>query len=367
MKRLLGLLTLCFLFLLPVSSVKAQSQPNQPQSTYVKGVVKKIISEQENKNLQATKQTLQVNILEGKEEGKTVPVTYSFPQKSKEWQKLNLGDNVIVVKQEGTKTTYGIYDRFRFTNIIVIVVAFLLLVLITTGLRGAGSLLGLFISLLVIVLFIVPQILSGQDPLFISILGSLFIMVTTIYLAHGFSQRTTIAIASTFLALVITGFLAVWFVSLLRLTGGGNEDAYMLQFGAQAINLKGLLLGGIIIGTLGVLDDTTTTQAATIFTLAEANAKLKTKELMQKGFLVGKEHITSLVNTLVLAYAGVSLPLFIFFVLNPLHQPLWVILNNEMVVEEIARTLAGSIGLILAVPITTALAAFFARYSLKIK
>ncbi|MDP3941351.1 MAG: YibE/F family protein [bacterium] len=366
MKRLLGLIIFSLFFLLPLSQVNAQS-PSNPKATYIKGTVEKVVNEQEDKNLQTTKQYLSVKIVEGPEKGKTISATYSFPQKSKEWQELRQGESVIVVKQEGTKATYGIYDRFRFTNVIVIALAFLLLVLITTGLRGAGSLLGLVLSLLVIVFFVVPQILAGQDPLFISILGSLFIMVTTIYLAHGFSQRTSIAIASTFLSLVITGVLAVWFVSLLRLTGGGNEDAYMLQFGAQTINLQGLLLGGIIIGTLGVLDDTTTTQAATIFTLAETNAKLKTKELIQKGFIVGREHITSLVNTLVLAYAGVSLPLFIFFVLNPLNQPLWVILNNEMVVEEIARTLAGSIGLILAVPITTLMAAFFARYSLKIK
>jgi uncharacterized membrane protein len=269
--------------------------------------------------------------------------------------------------QETPKLTYSVYDKYRSGNILFIAVAFFLLVIITTGLRGIGSLLGLVISFAVIIFFIVPQILGGADPLFISIVGSLFIMVTTIYLAHGFSQRTTIAIASTFLALVITGILAVWFVGALGLTGGGNEDAYMLQFGSQIINLRGLLLGGIIIGTLGILDDTTTTQAATIFALAETNSKLKARELMQKGFIVGKEHITSLVNTLVLAYAGASLPLFIFFVLNPLHQPLWVILNNEQIVEEIIRTLAGSIGLILAVPITTALAAFFAKYSLKIK
>ncbi len=366
MKRLFSLFIFFLIFLLPFSVANAQSPSNQ-KSTYVKGTIERVVNEQDNKNLQTTKQYLSVRLIDGAEKGKTVSVTYSFPQKSKASQELHLGESVIVIKQDGTKATYGIYDRFRLTNIIIIAVAFFLLVLVATGLRGAGSLLGLVISLLVIVFFIVPQILSGHDPLFTSIVGSLFIMVTTIYLAHGFSQRTTIAIASTFLSLVITGFLAVWFVSLLHLTGGGNEDAYMLQFGNQTINLRGLLLGGIIIGTLGVLDDTTTTQAATVFTLAETNAKLKTKELRQKGFIVGREHITSLVNTLVLAYAGVSLPLFIFFVLNPMHQPMWVILNNEQVVEEIARTLAGSMGLILAVPITTAMAAFFASYSLKIK
>lgn len=365
MKRLLAFFIVLFIFLLPHLPAAAQTQT--PKSEYNKGSVEKIITEQTDRNIGAIKQILQITILEGVEKGKTVAASYSFPEKSKAWQALHKGDSVIVVKQQSKNATYGVYDRFRFTNIIFIVIGFILLVLIVAGIRGAGSLLGLAISLLVILFFIVPQILSGHDPLVITIIGSLFIMVTTIYLAHGFSQRTTIAIASTFLSLVITGILAVWFVHLLRLTGGGNEDAYMLQFGTQTINLQGLLLGGIIIGTLGVLDDTTTTQAATIFTLSETNTKLTTRQLMQKGFIVGREHITSLVNTLVLAYAGASLPLFIFFVLNPLNQPIWVILNNEMVVEEIARTLAGSIGLILAVPITTVMAAFFAKYSLKIK
>lgn len=361
MKQLFLMLLLLTLFF--PASTHAQTQ----QSEYYKGSVEKITGETTDKTTQAITQSLTVTLLEGPQKGKAASTSYSFPEVSKNVRALQKGDHVIVVKQTGKETSYGIYDRFRFTNSIFIAISFVILVLIVAGLRGLGSLLGLAISLSVILLFIVPQILNGQDPLFISIVGSLVIMVTTIYLAHGFSQRTTIAIASTFLSLVITGFLALLFVHLLRLTGGGNEDAYMLQFGEQAINLKGLLLGGIIIGTLGVLDDTTTTQAATIFTLSEANTKLRSRELMSRGFTVGREHITSLVNTLVLAYAGASLPLFIFFVLNPLHQPVWVILNNEMVVEEIARTLAGSIGLILAVPITTVLAAFFAKYSLKIK
>lgn len=363
MKRFFPVLFVSLFFFFPTVSL-AQSAN---QAEYYKGNVEKILNETTDKTIQSVKQSLSVKLLEGPEKGKTVTASYVFPEKSKPWQSLQKGDDIVVVKQAAQGSAYGIYDRFRFTNIIFIAIGFALLVLIVAGLRGIGSLLGLAISLAIILFFIVPQILGGQDPLFISIIGSLVIMVTTIYLAHGFSQRTTIAIASTFLSLLITGLLAVLFVHLLRLTGGGSEDAYMLQFGKQAINLQGLLLGGIIIGTLGVLDDTTTTQAATIFTLAETNAKLKVRDLIRKGLFIGREHITSLVNTLVLAYAGASLPLFIFFILNPLQQPLWVILNNEMVVEEIARTLAGSIGLILAVPITTVMAAFFARYSLKIK
>jgi uncharacterized membrane protein len=223
-----------------------------------------------------------------------------------------------------------------------------------------GSIVGLAVSLSVIMFFIVPQILAGQDPLFISIVGSLFIMTVTIYLAHGFSRKTHIALASTFLSLSLTGFLAYFFVDISHLTGLGNDDASSLRFGqTENINFQGLLLGGIIIGALGVLDDITTSLSAVIEELKIANPSYTFRRLVKSGFRIGSEHISSLVNTLVLAYAGAGLPLFLFLILNPLGHPLWVILNSEIIVEEIIRTLAGSIGLVLAVPITTLMASWF--------
>lgn len=312
-------------------------------------------------------QTLKVSILDGKEKGKNVTTTFSLPQKNADG-KLMPKDEVILEKTTvQKKTQYHVMDRYRLPPLLTIVLAFFAFVIFIAGKKGLGSILGMCISLAIILYFIVPQILHGADPLLISILGSLVIMATTIYLAHGITQRTTIALASTAISLLLTGLLAVLFVSITRLTGMGSEDAYALQFNNATINLQGLLLGGIIIGALGVLDDITTAQTATVFELARANEKLKVRELFDRGYNVGKEHIVSLVNTLVLAYAGASLAIFMLFVLNPLNMPYWVILNNEMIVEEIVRTLAGSIGLILAVPITTILAAFFARYSLKIK
>ena len=228
-----------------------------------------------------------------------------------------------------------------------------------------GSIIGMLVSLLVILKFIVPQILSGNDPLFISIIGSIIIMFLTLYLAHGFSKKTHVALIATILSLTITGFLAVFFVNLSHLSGLGNEDTYLLQFGGLNINLQGILLGGIIIGVLGILDDSTTAQSATIFELFDANNKLTFAHLLKRGMVIGKEHIASLVNTLVLAYAGTALGIFILLEVNPAHQPMWVILNSEVIVEEVVRTLAGSIGLVLAVPITTLIAVFFCKYKLK--
>jgi uncharacterized membrane protein len=203
----------------------------------------------------------------------------------------------------------------------------------------------------------------------ISIVGSAVILLVTMYLAHGFTRQTTLALSATAISLFLTGIFAVVFVSLARLSGLGSEDAYSLQQGfGQTINFHGLLLGGIIIGTVGVLDDVTTTQAATIHELAEANPKSTFEDLVKKGMRVGREHIASVVNTLVLAYAGASIAVFIYLQIGiqQQSQPLWVMLNSEVIMEEVIRTLAGSLGLVLAVPITTIIAAFFAKNEIKI-
>jgi len=360
--RFLRLLT-CVLLLLVISSAPSLAQMNTIQPTYFKANVTNVDTEVLDTQ---TIQKLTIEITEGDEKGKTLSLTQTFPSTQSE-KNIKNGETLVISKtiSQG-KTHYTIYDRYRLPPLFIIVGAFFLLVVLAAGRKGLGAIIGLSISFAVLILYIVPQILHGSDPLFVTISGSLLIMIVTIYLAHGFSQRTTVAIGGTFLSLVITGLLATGMVQILGLTGLGSEEAYMLQFQGITINLKGLLLGGIIIGTLGVLDDITTAQAATVYELAHANEKFDVKELFKRGYSVGKEHITSLVNTLVLAYAGASLPIFIFFVVNPLNQPWWLILNSEMIIEEIVRTLAGSIGLILAVPITTILAAFFSRYRVKI-
>jgi uncharacterized membrane protein len=278
-------------------------------------------------------------------------------------QKVKEGEKIVVsrvlVGAEGQQA-YVIRDKYRLISLVYIAAFFFALIFLVAGLKGFGSIVGLFVSLAVIMRFIVPQILAGKDPVIISVLGSLVIMGFTIYLAHGFTKQTHVAVFSTFIALVFTGIISLVFVYLARISGMGSEDAYTLQIGGtNIINLRGLFLGGVIIGALGVLDDVTTTQAATIFELKKANEKLGLSELMRKGLVVGREHVAAVVNTLVLAYAGASLALFIIFAYNPLNMPTWVILNNEFLAEEIVRTLAGTSGLILAVPLTTFLAAWF--------
>jgi uncharacterized membrane protein len=181
------------------------------------------------------------------------------------------------------------------------------------------------------------------------------VMFVALYLAHGFNVRTTTAVLGTLCSLLLTGILAVIFMGTTRLTGLASEEAAFLQISAEQVNLEGLLLGGIIIGTLGVLDDVTVTQASAVWELHLANPSFGIKELYASAVRIGSDHIASTVNTLVLAYAGASLPLLILFSLS--SRPLADLITTELVAVEIVRTLVGSIGLVASVPITTFLAA----------
>ncbi len=306
-------------------------------------------------------QTVRVRFLDGSEAGKETEVTTTnFYPKAAPDQALEPGDTIVISKTSGYdgEPFYQISDQYRLDKIIFIVVFFVLLALWLGRKRGATSLLGLAFSILVLAFYVVPQILEGKNPFLIILTGSIVIVALSLYLAHGFNRRTSIAVVSTVLTLAAAIVMSVVFVKFAKLFGLGSEDAYFLIFARDSINLQGLLLGGIIIGTLGVLDDITTAQTAVIEELRRANSKLSRKELYIRGLSVGHEHIASLINTLVLAYAGTSLPIFLLFTLNT-YQPIWTIFNSEFVAEEIVRTLIGSSTLILSVPISTFLAAYF--------
>jgi uncharacterized membrane protein len=210
----------------------------------------------------------------------------------------------------------------------------------------------------VIFYFLIPRIVDGGNPLITTLVASFFIMILSLYLAHGLNKRTSIALISGMITLVFTVIIDIFFVKITHLSGLGTEEAFYLQLDNIHLDLKSLLLSGIIIGVLGVLDDVTTAQAATVEELHEANPALSFIELYKRGISVGKEHIASLVNTLVLAYVGVSFPLILLFTVSR-NQPMWVIFNSNLIAEEVVRTIVGSCALILAVPITTFLAARF--------
>ncbi|MBI2329954.1 YibE/F family protein [Candidatus Daviesbacteria bacterium] len=276
-----------------------------------------------------------------------------------------VGDKISIthIKNIDGSEQFYVADFIRLNSIYFLAIAFLIAVIVVGGIKGLSSFIGLIISFIVLIKYIIPKIVAGADPVFVAVSGSLMIMIATLYLAHGLSRRTTAAVLGTFFSLIITAVLASVFVSLSKLSGMASEQAsFLSMFPGMQVNLKGILLGGIIIGALGVLDDITISQSACVFELKDANKSLGVKELWIRGLRIGREHIASLVNTLVLAYAGASLPLLLLFTLNG-GEPLNVLLNREMIATEIVRTLVGSIGLVAAVPITTAIAAFMSNYA----
>lgn len=279
------------------------------------------------------------------------------------------GNTVVVAVSQipGSSKTYSVIDHYRFPAIGFLLVAVIILAILLATWRGIGSVIGLGISLVIIGGFVVPQILHGHDPVTVALIGSLGIATFGIFFAHGFSRRTLLALISTYLTLVIATVLSIAAVHATHLNGIATEDVAYLHQQLPNLNISGLLLGGIMIGVLGVLDDITVGQAAAVDELHKANAKLGWRELYRRALGVGKEHIASLINTLILAYAGSSF-IFIVYITAVQGLPLWLTLNSELVAEEIVRSLVGSFALILAVPLATVLAAYFVpRPSLRSK
>lgn len=278
-------------------------------------------------------------------------------------QLLHEGERIVVVQQifDDGRTEYAVADVHRLGVLQWLVLGFFLLVLVVAGKRGFLSIIGMVASMVVVFMYLVPELLSGADPVLISLLAAVMVGASTLYLSHGFSRRSHIAFASILLTLLMVLLLGQVAVQTAELAGLGSEEAYFLQFTPGiSIKLQGLLLGGIIIGALGVLDDIIVSQVSVVTQLKAANEKLSKVELYWRGLEVGKDHVASLVNTLVLAYAGANLPLFLLFYTSE-GVPWWVTVNNELIAEEVVRTVVGSIGLVLAVPITTLLAAVFLR------
>ncbi len=276
-------------------------------------------------------------------------------------QLLKKGTQVIIARQEvaPNRFEYVLADIYRLPSLIWLAVGLFLLVIVVARLQGLFAILGMGISFVVLITFILPQILSGQNPVVISIIGCSIVAAITVYLSHGVRRESHIALFSMLLSLLAVGVLSFLTVKAAQLVGLGSEEAYFLQFGPTTrLNLQGLFLGGIMLGTLGVLDDICLAQVSVVTQLKEAKPNIEFSELYRRSLAVGKDHVASLVNTLVLAYAGSSLPLFLLFTMND-TQPAWVALNSEIIAEEVVRTITGSIGLVLAVPLTTIAASYF--------
>jgi uncharacterized membrane protein len=362
----LFLFTLILTLITPVLAQENNfQQPEPPQEETLEAIVVKILEEKEIwsefSDQKQLYQKLELLVTKGSlKDEKIIIESGNIPAAS--LPKYKVGNRLIVNYSqdfEGNDIFY-ITDYLRRSSLFWLFAIFVVLTAVVAKWRGLFSLLGMGVSFFVIFSFILPRILAGSDPIQIAIIGSLFIIPITFYLSHGFNKKTTAAVGGTVIALIITGILAGIFVEVTKLTGFASEEAGFLQVAKEGlVNIKGLLLAGIIIGVLGVLDDVAVSQSAIVFQLKQASLKIKTGELYKRAMDIGKDHIASMVNTLILVYTGAALPLLLLFIDNP--HPFSEVINYEIIADEVVRTLVGSIGLILAVPITTFIAAIAAK------
>lgn len=266
-------------------------------------------------------------------------------------------DRVLITQEEqidGVAIQF-ISDFIRYPAVLVAIGFFILAVILLQRKKGLRSLASLVVTLGIVFLAIIPLILRGINPVLVSVVFGSVAMASSIYIAHGWNRVSHIAIATIATILLAIGLLSSFFLSFASLTGLISEEATSLvSLGYSFINLRGLLLAAIIIGTMGVLDDMVFSQLSVITQLQATNPKITKHELFTRAYHVGHDHTTAIINTLVLAYTGAAFPLLI---LLSLHQPPFDsftgILNHELVATEIIRTVLGSVGLLLAMPIST--------------
>jgi uncharacterized membrane protein len=290
--------------------------------------------------------------------GRTARINHIETEGDSRRFELDAGDKVLVSRSSDVagNEIYSVVDHDRQSSLWAFAVAFAVLVVAVARWQGVASLVGMAASLLVIVRFIIPGIVAGNDPVIISVLGAMVIMGSSLFLSHGINWKTGTAMVGMAISLSITAALAILAVDVARLSGLADEQSATLNIVTRGgINAEGLLLAGIIIGALGVLDDVTVAQASAVQELKRANPRLKASETFARAMNVGRDHIASTVNTLFLAYAGAALPLIILLSLQT--EPTSTLVSREFLATEVFRTLVGSIGIVASVPLTTALAA----------
>ncbi len=272
------------------------------------------------------------------------------------------GDRIVLAYAGGDPTegsSYQLRDFQRGAPMAWLALLFAAAVLLLGRWKGLASLAALGFSFVVLIGYILPAILAGSDPVTVGVLGAGVIMFGTLYLAHGVSAQTSTAVLGTLLSLGLIMMLGTVFTGATRMTGLGPETQNLIGVLGTGIDARGLLLAGVIIGALGVLDDVTVTQTSAVWELRRARPDLGTRQLYTAALRIGRDHISSAVNTLALAYAGAALPVLLAYSVS--GQTFGTLITAQDVAQEVVRTLVGSIGLVAAVPITTAIAALVAR------
>lgn len=351
----LGVVLLGLVFIVPGISL-AQEVHQELQET-VKAKVLEIVEQSDRQimgtDATTTVQTLRIELLTGMKVGYVGSLDNDI-------MVLKTGDVIFVNRLVAIDDTeyFTFKDIERRPQLFVMGLLMVGLVLVFSGWQGARALLSLGLSIVAILFLLVPALLAGYEPALVSLLIAGVILGLSLFLTHGIKPRVVIAFVGTFGAVGVTCLIAWLSVDWLRLTGFGADASVYLNFSTGGtLDIAGLLLGSIIIGLLGVLDDVSITQASVVQELRGANSSLSRFELYKRAINVGRDHVGSLVNTLALAYLGTALPLVMFYVRA--NADFFQSINQEIIAAEILRIIIGSIGLILAVPFTTAVAAWY--------
>jgi len=356
-KLILTVVAFLFVFFTPFFNPHTVNAQNTQSSSIMESVINDV---QSIKRSGRTIKSVTATIISGKLFGRQVKIEDNVLPTSNTltYQK---GDHVILTysKNPSGKEFFYITDYDRKPALITLTILFVLAILLVARKQGVAAIISMIITFFFIVKLIIPPILNGNNPLTITLIISFFVIPITYYITHGFHKKTTVAIAATAITLILVGILSYFFSIFAKLTGFSSEEAAFLQNMKSSINIQSILLSGIIIGGLAVLNDITIGQASTVASLHASNPRLTRHELYNHAMSVGRDHVASLVDTLVLVYAGAALPLFLLFYRSPVELSL--IINQEVIATEIVRTLVTSIGIIAAVPVTTYLACLFEK------
>lgn len=351
-KKVVLLVFLFFLFILAPKGIFAQSNPEYIEAKVVGIAEESIIIESD--GFKHPYQKLRFIGESGSLKEKTF-ILENGQYNQSTIVKYKVGDRLVLTNTKGDSgNQLLITDYVRTSPLLLLAVIFVLVTVIIGGRRGGLSLIGMLLTFVAIFAFVLPQISSGQNPILVTSVAALVVIPLSFLLAHGFNIKTFCAMGSTFIVLIFTGLLSQFFIKYAHLTGYVSEEAAFLNTIKQGnFDASGLLFAGIIIALLGILEDITIAQSAIVVQLEKVNKKLSVIDLFRRAMDVGRDHIASMANTLILVYAGASLPLLLLFVNSSV--PITQVFNSEIVAEEIVRTLTASIGLILAVPIATLL------------
>lgn len=344
------------------TAVAADNKAGNQKYEYFKGVVESVLEDHEDNNKGQFYQKLKIKALNGSLMGHEIIVEnggFALAQ----YNRYKKGDILYIsyTKDLEGKDVFYILGYSRERGLLALLVIFIVSAILVAGKQGLWSLISMIITFFIVIDFTLRYIQYGYNPVLISFLSALIIIPVTFYMFHGFKKKVTVSVIATLVALLLTIGLAVLFMNITHLTGAASEEAVLLKtMNGVHYNLKSILLAGIIIGTLGVLDDVTVGQAGIVFQLFDLRPDLKFLELYKRSIEFGKDHIPSMINTLILVYAGASLPLLLLFLKS--DRTFGGIISYESIVTEIVRTLVGSIGLMISVPITALLACFWVEF-----